>query len=567
MSMTNLFAELGLNEQILEGVEALGFTVPTPVQSKAIPEVLAGRDIIASAQTGTGKTAAFALPILQVIAEVSRTAREQQAAEIAADRRRKAGEGASCDDLAIAEKAVSSNEGAASGNDSPPVLANAIEKGASTSAKVNPDGSIAKPRRRHHIKKKLGTSSSRTEKAKTKRPGAGGSSATAAASGAPKPKPRRTSRRRKGTRKQGDNALSRQADPNAHPFGPFALVVTPTRELAAQIEEVVSVVCKKTGQRAVVVMGGAKFKRQIKGLEAGCDLLVATPGRLIDLMDHDHVNLDCVQCLVLDEADRMLDMGFWPSVRRIVAACPKKRQTLLFSATIPPSIKGTVDAMLTDPVTIEIARVGQTAETVEEHLCPVVQSQKIQLLEALLNTGGASGERPDRVLVFCRTKRRADDLEKHLKKTGIKVDVMHADRPQKARERALESFRGGKVQVLVATDVMSRGIDVSGIDAVVNFDVPMDPEDYVHRIGRTGRAGATGHAYTFVAPDEITPLREIEYFTRKLVPLWELAGFDYDETRIVPNDHRSTTKPTRNLFSGSRGRGRGFGGGRYGRHY
>lgn len=567
MFMTNLFAELGLNEQILEGVEALGFTVPTPVQSKAIPEVLAGRDIIASAQTGTGKTAAFALPILQVIAEASRTAREQQAAEIAADRRRKAGEGASCDDLAVAEKAVSSNEGAASGNDSPPVLADAIEKGASTSAKVNPDGSVAKPRRRHHIKKKLGTSSSRAEKAKTKWPGAGGSSATAAGSGAPKPKPRRTSRRRKGARKQGDNALSRQADPNAHPFGPFALVVTPTRELAAQIEEVVSVVCEKTGQRAVVVMGGAKFKRQIKGLEAGCDLLVATPGRLIDLMDHDHVNLDCVQCLVLDEADRMLDMGFWPSVRRIVAACPKKRQTLLFSATIPPSIKGTVDAMLTDPVTIEIARVGQTAETVEEHLCPVVQSQKIQLLEALLNTGGASGERPDRVLVFCRTKRRADDLEKHLKKTGIRVDVMHADRPQKARERALESFRGGKVQVLVATDVMSRGIDVSGIDAVVNFDVPMDPEDYVHRIGRTGRAGATGHAYTFVAPDEITPLREIEYFTKKLVPLWELAGFDYDETRIVPNDHRSTTKPTRNLFSGSRGRGRGFGGGRYGRHY
>lgn len=567
MFMTNLFAELGLNEQILEGVEALGFTVPTPVQSKAIPEVLAGRDIIASAQTGTGKTAAFALPILQVIADASRTARERQAAEIAADRRRKAGEGASCDDPAIAEKAVSSNAGAASGNDSPPVLADTIEKGASTSAKVNPDGSIAKPRRRHHIKKKLGTSSSRAEKARTKRPGTGGSSATAAGSGAPKPKPRRTSRRRKGARKQGDNALSRQADPNAHPFGPFALVVTPTRELAAQIEEVVSVVCEKTGQRAVVVMGGAKFKRQIKGLEAGCDLLVATPGRLIDLMDHDHVNLDCVQCLVLDEADRMLDMGFWPSVRRIVAACPKKRQTLLFSATIPPSIKGTVDAMLTDPVTIEIARVGQTAETVEEHLCPVVQSQKIQLLEALLNTGGASGERPDRVLVFCRTKRRADDLEKHLKKTDIKVDVMHADRPQKARERALESFRGGKVQVLVATDVMSRGIDVSGIDAVVNFDVPMDPEDYVHRIGRTGRAGATGHAYTFVAPDEITPLREIEYFTRKLVPLWELAGFDYDETRIVPNDHRSTTKPTRNLFSGSRGRGRGFGGGRYGRHY
>lgn len=573
MPMTSLFAELGLNEQILEGVEALGFTVPTPVQSKAIPEVLAGRDIIASAQTGTGKTAAFALPILQVIADASRTAREKQAAEIAADLRGNADEGASCDGLAATneavldgdDEAIFDDKDAAGGDDSPPVLADAIERGASASAKVNPDGSIAKPRRRYHIKKKPGTSSSRAKKAK--RPGAADSSTAAAGSGKPKPGPKRKPHRRKSARKQGDNALSRQADPNAHPFGPFALVVTPTRELAAQIEEVVSVVCEKTGQRAVVVMGGAKFKRQIKGLEAGCDLLIATPGRLIDLMDHDHVNLNCVQCLVLDEADRMLDMGFWPSVRRIVAACPKKRQTLLFSATIPPSIRGTVDAMLIDPVTIEIARVGQTAETVEEHLCPVVQSQKIQLLETLLNTDGASGERPDRVLVFCRTKRRADDLDKHLKKAGIRVDVMHADRPQRARERALESFRGGKVQVLVATDVMSRGIDVSGIDAVVNFDVPMDPEDYVHRIGRTGRAGATGHAYTFVAPDEITPLREIEYFTRKLMPLWELAGFDYDETRIVPNDHRSTTKPTRNLFSGSRGRGRGFGGGRYGRHY
>ena len=144
---------------------------------------------------------------------------------------------------------------------------------------------------------------------------------------------------------------------------------------------------------------------------------------------------------------------------------------------------------------------------------------------------------------------------------------MHADRPQRARERALERFRAGKIQVLVATDVMSRGIDVSGIDAVVNFDVPMDPEDYVHRIGRTGRAGATGHAYTFVAPDEISPLREIEYFTKKLVPVWDLEGFEYDSSRIVPNARRSTNKPTRSLFSGSRSRGRGMSGGRYGRHY
>ena len=414
--MITSFAELGLNEQILAGVDALGFTAPTPVQAQAIPEVLKGRDIVASAQTGTGKTAAFALPTLQLI-----------------------------------------------------------------------------------------------EGAKGK--------------------------------------------------GPHALVVTPTRELAAQIEKVVSVVCEKTGQRAVIVMGGAKFDRQIKDLERGCDLLVATPGRLIDLMEHKHVSLANVRVLVLDEADRMLDMGFWPSVRRIMHALPERHQTLLFSATIPPSIKSTIDALLTDPVTVEISRVGETADTVEEHLCPVTQGQKTELLRALLDTGGAAGEKPERVLVFCRTKHRVDDVSKTLKVAGIRVDVMHADRPQAARARALERL------VLVATDVMSRGIDVSGIDAVVNFDVPMDPEDYVHRIGRTGRAGATGHAYTFVAPDEISPLREIEYFTKKLVPVWDLPGFSYDAGRIVPQESRSTKRSTRTMFAGSRQRGRGFGGGRYGRHY
>ena len=420
--MTTTFAELGLNEQILAGVDSLGFTTPTPVQAQAIPVVLTGRDIVASAQTGTGKTAAFALPTLQLIA------------------------------------------------------------------------------------------------------GAKGK-------------------------------------------GPHALVVTPTRELAAQIESVVSVVCEKTGQRAVIVMGGAKFDRQIKELERGCDLLVATPGRLIDLMEHKHVSLANVGVLVLDEADRMLDMGFWPSVRRIMHALPEKHQTLLFSATIPPSIKSTIDALLTDPATVEISRVGETADTVEEHLCPVTQGQKTELLRALLDTGGAAGEKPERVLVFCRTKHRVDDVSKTLKAAGVKVDVMHADRPQQARARALERFREGKVQVLVATDVMSRGIDVSGIDAVVNFDVPMDPEDYVHRIGRTGRAGATGHAYTFVAPDEISPLREIEYFTKKLVPVWDLPGFAYDAGRIIPQEGRATKRSTRTMFAGSRQRGRGFGGGRYGRHY
>ena len=420
--MTTSFAELGLNEQILAGVDALGFSTPTPVQAGAIPEVLAGRDVVASAQTGTGKTAAFALPALQRIAGKSGR-------------------------------------------------------------------------------------------------------------------------------------------------GPHALVVTPTRELAAQIDDVVKVVCQKTGQRAVIVMGGAKFDKQIAALEKGCDLLVATPGRLLDLMEHNHVSLAGVEVLVLDEADRMLDMGFWPSVRRIMHALPERHQTLLFSATIPPSIKSTIDAMLHEPAVVEISRVGETADTVEEHLCPVTQAQKPELLRALLDTGGASGERPERVLVFCRTKHRVDDVSAMLKNAQVKVDVMHADRPQQARARALERFREGRVQVLVATDVMSRGIDVAGVDAVVNFDVPMDPEDYVHRIGRTGRAGATGHAYTFVAPDEISPLREIEYFTKKLVPTWDLPGFAYDSGRIVPQEGRSTKKPTRTMFSGSRARGRGISGGRYGRHY
>ena len=420
--MTTSFAELGLNEQILAGVDALGFSMPTPVQAGAIPEVLAGRDVIASAQTGTGKTAAFALPTLQRIADKSGR-------------------------------------------------------------------------------------------------------------------------------------------------GPHALVVTPTRELAAQIDDVVKVVCQKTGQRAVIVMGGAKFDKQIAALEKGCDLLVATPGRLLDLMEHNHVSLAGVEVLVLDEADRMLDMGFWPSVRRIMHALPEQHQTLLFSATIPPSIKSTIDAMLHEPAVVEISRVGETADTVEEHLCPVTQAQKPELLRALLDTGGASGQRPERVLVFCRTKHRVDDVSAMLKNAQVKVDVMHADRPQQARARALERFREGKVQVLVATDVMSRGIDVAGVDAVVNFDVPMDPEDYVHRIGRTGRAGATGHAYTFVAPDEISPLREIEYFTKKLVPVWDLPGFSYDAGRIVPQEGRSTKKPSRTMFSGSRARGRGISGGRYGRHY
>ena len=440
------FAELGLNEQILAGVATLGFNAPTPVQAAAIPAVLAGKDVVASAQTGTGKTAAFMLPTLQRIA---------------------------------------------------------VEK-----------------------------------------PG-----------GAEKPDAKEPNASAKRNAKRGDTKRNTY---------PRALIITPTRELAAQIDNVAKNVCASTGQQAVIVTGGARYKHQITALQKGCDVLVATPGRLIDLLDKKHTSLENIQVLVLDEADRMLDMGFWPSVHRIMEQLPKAHQTLLFSATLPASITSTIDALLKDPERIEIARTGQTATTIEQHLCSVTQGQKPQLLKALIDSFDPA---PERVLVFCRTKSRVDSIYKNLKAAGLKVDVMHADRPQKARARALERFRSGAIQVLVATDVMSRGIDIQGIDAVINFDVPLDPEDYVHRIGRTGRAGAAGQAFTFMGPDEVTPLREIEYFTKALIPTWDLPGFSYDSGRIMLQDSRSTTKTTRSMFSGSRSRGKGFGfGGRYGRH-
>ncbi|MST60847.1 DEAD/DEAH box helicase [Parafannyhessea umbonata] len=597
--MNKSFAELGLDEHILRGIDALGFATPTPVQEQAIPLVLAGRDVIASAQTGTGKTAAFALPILQLIEPYSHAAREEQerlanAADVVepqvdaqaapADATKPQVDAQAI--LASAPSAGATDKSAPDAGDAydgPDVLADDAPDGsASVSARVDADGNIRptrRPRRRHHkaatkpeadsqdgTRDAEGSHAADADKPKSGARRGGKSSASRKTAKAPKSEAGRgkaDGKKRRRSRKRGSKGdASLAPNPNAHPFGPFALVVTPTRELAQQIEDVVSVVCEQTGQTAVVVMGGAKLDRQIRRLEAGCDLLVATPGRLLDLMEHGHLSLADVKVFVLDEADRMLDMGFWPSVRRIVAALPRERQTLLFSATIPPSIKGTVDAMLKDPATVEIARVGQTADTVEEHLCPVTQGQKLQLLEALLKR-----YTPERVLVFCRTKTRVDEVAQMLRRGGFKCDLMHSGRNQSERERALRRFRSAEVQVLVATDVMSRGIDISGIDAVVNFDVPMDPEDYVHRIGRTGRAGHEGLAFTFVAPDEISPLREIEYFTRKLVPVWDLDGFEYDSARIVPNPGRSTSKPTRSLFNGSRARGRGIQGGRYGRHY
>ena len=393
------FKELGLNDDLLAAVEKMGYTEPTPIQLESIPLVLEGRDVVAAAQTGTGKTAAFALPLMQ----------------------------------------------------------------------------------------RLGLGNGK----------------------------------------------------------PLALIISPTRELAQQIEKVAAVVGEYTGQRTCIVVGGVGYEPQVKKLKSGVEILVATPGRLIDLQQRGDLDLSDVRVLVLDEADRMLDMGFWPSVRRILAYLPAERQNLLFSATLSEDITNIVGRMLHDPAYIEIAHRGTTAEGVEQAMMPVEQSQKPELLAGVLQRRGA-----DRVLVFTRTKARADMLETILVRMGIKVGVMHADRAQGARQAALEDFRAGKMEVLIATDIVARGIDISDISHVINYDVPENPEDYVHRIGRTGRAGASGYALTFVGPDEIVQMRGIEYMLGKLLPIEDLKDFPYREGRIIPFPGRPTEKKKRSVFGG-----------------
>jgi ATP-dependent RNA helicase RhlE len=393
------FRDFGLNDDLLAAIEEMGYTDPTPIQRESIPLVLAGRDVVAAAQTGTGKTAAFALPLMQ----------------------------------------------------------------------------------------RLGRGNGK----------------------------------------------------------PLALVISPTRELAQQIEKVAAVVGKHTGQRTCIVVGGVKYEPQVKKLKDGVEILVATPGRLIDLQQRGDLDLSDVRVLVLDEADRMLDMGFWPSVRRILAYLPADRQNLLFSATLSEDITNIVGRMLRDPAYVEIAVRGTTAEGIEQAIMPVEQSQKPELLAGVLQRRGA-----DRVLVFTRTKQRADMLETILERMDIRVAVMHADRAQKQRQHALEDFRAGKNDVLIATDIVARGIDISDISHVINYDVPENPEDYVHRIGRTGRAGASGYALTFVGPDEIVSLREIEYMLGKNLPVEDLEGFPYRSGRIIPFEGRPTTKKKRSVFGG-----------------
>jgi len=375
------FSTLGLSPKVLEGVRAAGYTDPTPIQLRGIPLVMSGRDLIGSAQTGTGKTAAFALPILSRLAQ--------------------------------------------------------------------------------------------------------------------------------------HGALR-------------ALVLEPTRELAAQVETAIHDYARFTNLRTVVLFGGTGYGRQDQALRQGVDILVATPGRLLDQMQRGMVKLNQIEILVLDEADRMLDMGFLPDVRRIVEHCPRTRQTMLFSATIPPEIEQLCKWAMRNPETIEIGLRRSPAETVTHALYPVASDQKQELLEELLRRTDY-----DQVLIFCRTKHGADRVARKLHDQGHAVAVLHSNRTQREREQALNGFRNGRYEVMVATDIAARGIDVEQISHVINFDVPHHPEDYVHRIGRTGRAQSVGDAFTIMIAEDIPEVAAIEHFIAQKIPRVKLEGFAYKYTRLL----------------------------------
>jgi ATP-dependent RNA helicase RhlE len=367
---------------MLDGVKAMGYVDPTPIQLRAIPLVLAGRDVIGSAQTGTGKTAAFALPILS----------------------------------------------------------------------------------------KLGQHSD---------------------------------------------------------VGPRVLILEPTRELAAQVETAFHDYSRFTNLKTTVVFGGVGYGRQNDELRAGTDIVVATPGRLLDHLEQGTLKLDKVEFLVLDEADRMLDMGFLPDVRRIVEKCPRARHTSLFSATVPPQIETLIQWAMQNPETIEIGARRTPAETVKHVIYPVSDTQKTDLLLELLNRVNYES-----VIIFCRTKHGADRVANTLKRANHAVCVLHSNRTQKEREQALQGFRDGKYEVLVATDIAARGLDIADVSHVVNYDVPQHPEDYIHRIGRTGRAEATGDAYTIMIAEDAPHVFAIERFISQQIPRVKLENFNYTYTAL-----------------------------------
>lgn len=388
------FAQLGLEAQLLKGVEAAGFETPTPIQIKAIPPALTGRDIVGSAQTGTGKTAAFALPILQRL---------------------------------------------------------------------------------------------------------------------------------------GSHGALR------------SLILVPTRELAVQVEETFAQLGSFSDLKTMAVYGGVALGPQTDAMRSGLDIIVATPGRLLDHLERRHLTLDNIEIFVLDEADRMLDMGFAPDINRILKRIPKQRQSMLFSATIPPAIERLASRTLVEPIKLEAAINTAPAEGITEVLYRILASEKASLLLALLDslTLGPT-------LIFCRTRRGADRISMILQQKKYRVATMHADRTQAQRGQALEGFRDGSFDILVATDIAARGLDVTGITHVINYDVPEYAEDYVHRVGRTARASAVGDAITFVDPWEESFIAAIEKFTGRSIPNERLPE-NYMSYEVPPPPPRR-----REGYSGSR---------------
>jgi ATP-dependent RNA helicase RhlE len=331
-----------------------------------------------------------------------------------------------------------------------------------------------------------------------------------------------------------------------------ALILEPTRELAAQVETACRDLARFTNIPIGVVYGGVGYGSQNEAFKKGLDILVATPGRLLDHMHQGHCKLDRVEYLVLDEADRMLDMGFLPDVRRIIERCPRQRHTSLYSATIPPEIESLIHWAMQKPETIEIGVRRSPAETVRHVVYPVAESQKTDLLLALLDS-----VHYDSVIVFCRTKSRADRIGHLLKKNNHAVAILHSNRTQREREQAMRGFRDGRFEVLVATDIASRGLDVREVSHVVNFDVPQHAEDYVHRIGRTGRAQTAGDALTLMVAEDARHMAAIERFIGRKVDRVKLEGFNYSYTALFEEGKKNVQPLHERRIQGVR-LGRGY---------
>ncbi len=330
-----------------------------------------------------------------------------------------------------------------------------------------------------------------------------------------------------GTGKTAAFALPILSKLGQHSPQPRLLVLEPTRELAAQVETAIRDFARFTNLRTAVVFGGVGYGKQLDALRDGVDVLVATPGRLLDHMQRGTCKLDRVQFVVLDEADRMLDMGFLPDVRRILDRCPRNRHTSLFSATIPPEIETLIQWAMRNPQTIEIGARRSPKDTVNHVIYPVSDAQKADLVLEILKRVNY-----DSVIIFCRTKHGADRVAHLLKRNNHAVAVLHSNRTQKEREQALHGFREGRFEVLVATDIAARGLDIADVSHVINYDVPQHPEDYIHRIGRTGRMEATGDAYTLMVAEDIRHVNAIEHFISQKIPRVKLENFDYRYTTL-----------------------------------